>query len=437
LPSVKGAPAAFLVLYLVLRGVMLAQPGYQDDLKAYRRWAVAAAEQGLSHVYSASDMDYPPLYAYVLLPLGKAYQALSPGALAPRGGDLRVWTALAKLPPLAFDLAIAALLFQIGARAERRDEVAGGEGPWRWLLPGAYLANPAVVFDTGYWGHPDSVHSFFVLAAMSLAVSGRGALAFAALSAGTLMKPLAAPFFPLLAALVLFRSGPAGLLRGAAAAALVTLLVFLPFLLGGEAASVVQRVLLDLDAMPYTAVNAHNVWGALGGWRAASAPLVGPFSATHVGLVLFGALTVGLLVLARRLRSREGGIDEQHACVLAAAVGFGFFMFSTHMHENHLFVALPLLAAALPAGRAWRRLFVALTLAVLLNLALHDPELPGRWPFTLGGTTGVARLSHGRMFYAGELLAVRAATAFNLAVFAVFLWALARLGRSSRAAGLR
>lgn len=423
----KGAPAAFVALYLVLRGVMLFHPGYQDDLKAYRRWAVAAAEHGLGRVYSTSDMDYPPLYGYVLLPLGKIYQALSPG-------DPRVWTALVKLPPLAFDLAIAGLLFHMGARAER--EQASGGQPWRWLLPGAYLANPAVVFDTGYWGHPDSIHSFFVLAATALSASGRGALAFAALALAALMKPLAAPFFPLLAALVLLRSGAASLLRGVAAAALATGLVFLPFLLAGEAAAVVQRVLLDLDAMPYTAVNAHNVWGLFGGWRAADAPLLGPLTATHVGLAAFGALLLALLLLARRLHA-EGGVDAQRAAILAAAAFFSFFMLSTHMHENHLFVVLPLLAAAAPAGRAWRRLFVAVTVAVLMNLALHDPEIPGRWPFTLGGVTGVPRLSHGRLFHAAELQAVRLATLYNLAVFGAFLLALSRLGRSPRLAGLR
>lgn len=432
----KGAPAAFVVLYLVLRGVMLWEPGYQDDLKAYRRWAVAAADHGLGSVYSTSDMDYPPLYVYVLLPLGKLYQALSPGAGRPSGGDPRLWTALVKLPPLAFDLAIAALLFHMGTRAEREDASAGGR-PWRWLLPGAYLANPAVVFDTGYWGHPDSIHSFFVLAAMALAAAGRGSLAFAALALAALMKPLAAPFFPLLAALVLLRSGAAGLLRGVAAATLATSLVFLPFLLAGEAASVVQRVLLDLDAMPYTAVNAHNVWGLLGGWRAADAPLLGPLTATNVGMASFGALTLALLLLAYKLHARGSGIDAQQAAVLAAAVGFAFFMLSTHMHENHLFVVLPLLAAASPAGRAWRRLFVAATVAVLLNLVLHDPEIPGRWPFTLGGATGVPRLSHGRLFYAAELQAVRLATLFNLAVFSAFLLALYRLGRGPRPAGLR
>jgi hypothetical protein len=215
-------------------------------------------------------------------------------------------------------------------------------------------------------------------------------------------------------------------LRGGAAALFVSLGVFLPFLAAGEAAFVLQRVVLDIDAMPYSAVNAHNLWGALGGWRPAEAPLLGPVTATDVGLALFGAAYLWLLLLAFRLRSRDGAVPEEGAAILATAVGFSFFMLNTHMHENHLFMALPLLALALPAGSVWQRLFVAVSLGVLLNLVLHDQAVPGRWPFTLGGATAVPRPSHGRTYFAAELWAVRGAIAFNLATYAAFLLALAR-----------
>lgn len=421
------APSVFLVFYLAMRGLLLLQPGYQDDLVAYRRWAVTAAREGLSHVYRGSDMDYPPLYAYLLLPLGKAYLALSPGAGTPVGGDPAVWTALAKLPPLLFDLAIGGLLFHVGARADAAPAAGPPAGlAWRWLLPGAYLANPAVVFDTGSWGQPDSIHSFFVLTALLLAAAGRASLGFASLALAILMKPLGAPFLPLLALLALVRSGIGGLLRGLLAGACVSLLVFLPFLLDGDVGFVVGRVALDLDAMPFTAVNAHNLWGALGGWRPAAAPVLGPLSPTQLGLALF--LATYVFVLRRAWQAWAGGRagDIGVAGILAAGVGSSFFMLSTHMHENHLFAAIPLLAMALPAGAAWRRLFAATSVAVLLNLALHDPLLPSRWPFTLGGPTGVARPSHGRSYFAGELFAVRAATGLTLAVYAALGWALYR-----------
>jgi hypothetical protein len=417
---VKGAPAALFALYLALRALLLLEPGYRDDLVAYRRWAMTAVEHGLPRLYTESDFDYPPLYAYALLPLGKAYVALSPGAGTRRGGDPLVWNALAKLPPLAFDLLTAWLLWRLGA-ANDRDAVG-----WRLWLPGAYLANPAVVFDTGYWGHPDSIHSFFVLLAFVLAARGRGILAFTSLTLASLMKPLGAPFFPLLFALVLWRGGGGAVLAGVAAAAATTVLVFLPLVWNAELGSVLSRVIGDLDRMPYTSVNAHNLWGLFGGWQNAEAPLVGPLSASQIGLLLFGAAYLALLLTAWRWRG-TGGIDTARATALAAGVAAAFFLLATHMHENHLFVAIPLLAATLPAFDRLRRPFVLVSLAVLLNLALHDPGIAGSWPLRLGGETDVARLSFGRHFFTAELLAVRAATLSSVLVLAFFLVGLMRV----------
>jgi hypothetical protein len=411
---VKGAPAAFFALYLALRAFLLFEPGYRDDLVAYRRWAMTAVEHGLPRLYPESDFDYPPLYAYALLPLGKAYVALSPGAGTRRGGDPAVWNALAKLPPLVFDLLTAWLLWRLGAGKD------GDAVRWRLLLPGAYLANPAVVFDTGYWGHPDSIHSFFVLLAFVLAARGRGVLAFTSLTLASLMKPLGAPFFPLLGALVLWQGGVAAVLGGAAAAAVTAIVAFLPLVWNGDLGFVLSRVIGDLDRMPYTSVNAHNLWGIFGGWQNAEAPLLGPLSASEIGLALFGAFYLVLLPIAWRWRG-AGGIDTTRATALAAGVAAAFFLLATHMHENHLFVAIPLLAATLPTCDGLRRYFVLVSLAVLLNLALHDPGIAGSWLLHFGGETDVARLSFGRHFFAAELLAVRLATLASVLMLAFFL----------------
>jgi Gpi18-like mannosyltransferase len=406
--------ALSLLAYLGLRGALLFVPGYEDDLKAYRRWALSAARHGIASVYRESDMDYPPLYAYVLAPLGRAYLALVPSELARRPrGDMSVWTPLAKLPPLAFDLLTAALLALIVRR-----ELGPGSG-FVVGVPAAYLLNPAVVFDTGVWGHPDSIHSFFVLAAFACVGSRLWLLSWPALALATMMKPLGAPFAPLLLAAGLWRDGWrrsfVGLVAGTATAALL----FAPFLAAGEGRAVLERIAGDIDRMPFTSVNAHNLWWALGPWRAAEDPLLGPLTATQMGLLLFAA--VYALVL-RRLGARMApGTDTQELLGLASLVAVSFFMLATHMHENHLFAALPLFSPLLTRGPRQAWLFAALSLGVLANLMLHDQAIPGGWPFTLGGETTVPRPSHGRVFFAAELAAVRLAVAFNLAVFAALL----------------
>jgi hypothetical protein len=405
--------ALLLALYLGLRALFLLTPGYADDLKAYKRWAVAAASSGIARVYADSDMDYPPAYAYVLAPLGRTWLALTDARERRRGLADGLWTALAKLPPLAGDLVTAALLFALG---RRRDRATG------LVLAWAYLLNPAVLFDTGHWGHPDSLLGALALGAF-WAVGARPALAAVLLSLALWTKPLAAPLVPLLGALVLRRHGLRGALRAAAAAAAASLLVFAPFLAGGHGRIVMERVAGDLDAMPFTSVNAHNLWFTLGPWRSAEAPLVGRLTATEVGMLLFGAFTA--LVVARAWRLGDASVEQRMG--LAALSAAGFFLLATHMHENHLFTALPLLAALVASGRGWRVAYAALSLALLLNLVLHDPVLAGLGPLRLGGLTDVPRPSHGRSYYAAELLAVRAATAYTLtAITAVAAWGLCR-----------
>jgi Gpi18-like mannosyltransferase len=415
---------ALALAYLALRAALLLDPGYADDLLAYRRWALAGVSHGLGSLYGRSDMDYPPLYAYVLTPLGHVYTALVPKALrAPARVDPAAWTALVKLPPLVFDLAIAALLARLGARVG---------GRWRYRLPALYLLNPAVIFTTGYWGQPDSVHSFFALAAF-LAVLGRRAWpGFVLLVLATLMKPLAAPLFPLLLLVAVLRHGWRQSALGLAAAAATALLLFAPFFARDGTAFVLGRVLGDLDAMAFTTVNAHNAWWLLAPWRDAEASWLGPLTPTQLGLAAFGAIYLALLArLVLRDGERRHGITSAEVLATASLVALSFFMLATHMHENHLFLAVVLLAALVPEGRAWVWAYAAVSAGLLANLALHGLSMPV-WPLMLGGSTEVARPSHGRTFYAAELGATYLASLWNLAVFAwILAQSLRRGGRLS------
>jgi hypothetical protein len=118
--------------------------------------------------------------------------------------------------------------------------------------------------------------------------------------------------------------------------------------------------------------------------------------------------------------------------LLSLGVVFSFFMLSTHLHENHLFLAIPLALALVPCDRPGTRTFAilatALTVGGFLNLLLHDLVIPTRFPFTLGGPTSTMNVHMRRPFYAGELAAIRFAVLWNLAVFAAFLWAVLRRG---------
>jgi hypothetical protein len=479
--------------YALLRWVLLLQAGYVPDMNAYKRWALRASQEGIAQVYATSDMDYPPLYAWVLAPVGTVYGWIEPRATrvwtdpeaSAAAAGSNVFNLLVKLPPLLFDLGIGWILFRLGKRADADRSQArpgtGGRGPherrrlpWSFVLPVAYLMNPAVIMDVAYWGQPDSVHTFFVLAAflalgfpglLWIRLPGRRAGASAGVGGGmplrvgppvdppagswrdarsawpawvllalaTLMKPLGAPFFPLLLLLTVVWCGWRGAVIGGLAAMATVLVIFAPFLLAGQTASVFRRVVGDVALMPFTSSNAHNVWWVLGAWKPADDPVVGPLSKTHFGLLAFGAAYLALLGAARRERAAaRGRLTGSMGLLLSLGVAFSFFMLSTHMHENHLFIAIPLALALVPFDRPGDRTFAflagALTVGVLLNLVLHDLVIPERFPFTLGGPTGAMNEHLKRPFYAGELAAIRFSVLWNLAVFAAFLWAVLRRG---------
>jgi hypothetical protein len=243
---------------------------------------------------------------------------------------------------------------------------------------------------------------------------------------GAMMKPLGAPFFPLLLLLSWARYGLARTFVGGATAVLVLALVFSPFILSGQLGPTVDRVFGDALLMAHTSSNAHNLWWVVGAWRDSEAPWLGPLTATHVSMILFALFYGVVLWKAHRLqRAQSGGIREPQVLVLTLLIAFTFFMVATHMHENHLFAAVPLALPLVLVRGSWGRrgvwIYAAISLAVLLNLVLHDPKLTLHPPFSWGGPTGAENPHLERPLLVGERWAIRISTLFNLALFAGLL----------------
>ena len=380
---------ATLAVLAVARIWLATTPGYPPDLNTYKLWSLQAGLHGVQTVYDdragAGDLqwrpgnyDYPPLYAYILAPIGAIYGRIHPGVARGLEGS-RVLGFLVKIPPLVFDILIAAL---IGAIASRFGSWKGSRSRLGWGAACLYLMQPAVLFDSGYWGQPDVIHVFFVLLALILILVRRPEWGWVAAALGCLMKPLAAPFLPLLALATLLRSGPRRLGTGVAAALATGIVVFLPFIVTGRGPAVLQRVLFDVDVMPYTSVNSHNLWWLLGPWRSSQDPWIGPVNKTIVGLTLFGIAYVFILWRLWKIeRGRPAAppgpeqtdlAGEDHWFIAAAGVAFSFFFFSTHMHENHLFGAIPFLILLAHRGRGWTALALLVGLVSFINMANHD-----------------------------------------------------------------
>ncbi len=470
-PRVDPRPrvlALFVAAIVLVRFWLMALPGYPPDLNTYKSWSLRAGLAGVETIYDpGSSFDYPPLYGYLLAPAGKAFSwVYSPEDLRrpePRAGESRAGEAsipaptanpvyeqastllsvLVKVPPLLFDLALAALLGYLILRYRAWEAV----GSWRGWKPALlYLAQPAVLFVSAYWGQPDAVETFFILLALLLILMRRPELGWVAAALGLLMKPLAAPFFPLLALATLLRSGWRRVITGGLAGIATMLAGFLPFFLTGRTRMVIEKFISDIEAMPYTTVNGHNLWWLLLRWHPANEPLVGPLTAKQLALGAFGLVYLFILwwVWKRETAAMQAGPAERasaaypaqpgrrsqkqapsrdnpsrhlprpsippgvprgvprgvppsapswrfsgdaHWYIAALAVALSFFALSTHMHENHLFPAIAFVLILAGSGRHWQLFAVLVGVAVFVNCATHDLVVGDLLLSKVGGTS--------------------------------------------------
>jgi len=238
-----------------------------------------------------------------------------------------LFTFLSKTPALLFDAVLAAILY--GLVAHRRTWGAARAGPdWGRTAAFVYLWNPVVLWYSAYSGTPDSIHSSLMLASLALLGAGRLAGASVSLSAAGMMKPLAAPLVPLLAVVAAARGGVRGVLLAGSAGLATAVLAFLPFLLAGKGAVVLDRVLGDVDAMPFMSVNAHNLWWLLGGWKDATVPIVAGMTPKTIGVALFLTALTALLARSRSWLSGKGAelaYYTSQLMLLGAAINASFF----------------------------------------------------------------------------------------------------------------
>jgi hypothetical protein len=136
------------------------------------------------------------------------------------------------------------------------------------------------------------------------------------------------------------------------------------------------------------------------------------------------------LVRLRRHKLQGRVLSPQQILAVAAMVSFSFFIFSTHLHEHHLFATVPLLASFAVQNRLWRNIFVGVSLGVFVNCWLHDTPMDSpHWPYTIGGTTSIEHPPRfDRTYYVGELVAIWSSVLFNLAVYAVTIMGVLRTG---------
>jgi hypothetical protein len=356
-----------------------------DD--SWRAWSYHAATRGPWNLYGPrghtvrfGDIDapvvYPPLALDELAIVGRVHMAIHGGQFE----DNVALTTTIKGAIVLLDAALSTLIFLTVRRA------AGSSRAW-WAAM-AYWANPAVLMTTTL-GYIDVFFAIPAVGAVVAASDGRPWLAGVLFTAAVTTKPQGLFVGPVVA-LALWNAGGAGggvrrVREAVAASALSAAIVAVPVVAAGKIFQMLRSVAV-LAGHDMLSALAFNVWWIVsylfmaaaargGGLRAAVSARAEIVQHTYAMARGFpNPRVVALLILAAAVlwaletawHARDLGLHTG----LAAFVVVAYFTLSVQVHENHFFLALPLLAVASALRPAFSRVFMALTVTFALNLYL-------------------------------------------------------------------
>jgi len=394
-----------LAFRLVLALVVFPGEGLSSDLGFFESWATTLAKVGPGAFYAtAGSANYPPGYMYVLWLVGVVGNAFG-------GSSEHATLLLLKIPAIAEDVALAALLY-----------VAAGRwfGGRAGLLAAAiYLFIPVTWYDSALWGQVDAVGTLVMVAAVILLVEGWSEPAAALAAFSLLIKPQDAivlvVVIPVLVRRHLLRpgsgpvpalgprlvglnlrlggllsaQGPVRLATAIAAGALAGIVPLLPFDIGryapasladvpviSQVAGLIGLFVSDGGQFSYLTANAFNPWALVGDHSLASIAGGSGGTWTADSLIIIGAVqavTLGALLLAAAGLLVAGGLllraDRLSIVLGFTLVAVAFYILPTRVHERYLFPAFG--SGALLAAAAARWAWGYLGLGLLNTINLH------------------------------------------------------------------
>ena len=333
-------------------------------------------------------VEYPPATLYALAAVGCAYRAYDPYY-----DDGPALNTAVKLSILLGDAGVCLALWALLRRQSL--EAARLAVLFYWL-------NPAAILDGAYLGYLDPWLGALTMAAVLALERRRFAVCGATLALTLLTKLQVALVLPMFAVRLLQQAGASrwvkASLAAVAAAAAVTAVIVAPFARIGAFPNMVQGAGRAFHHDMLSAENANLWWiftwilrasygvRELGAWTAFTMPvrILGISRAMELGYPnprLIGTALGGATMLWAFWRVRGGAL----AAVLASGAFaiHAYTLLSVQVHENHFYLALPLMAAAGAVRPRLRAPYVLASAVCFFNLFLmqglgKDLPLPPR-----------------------------------------------------------
>jgi hypothetical protein len=389
---------------LLLRLAALPLPG-AGDVDPWKVWSYNAVTDGVTALYGTGSppsqadfrfhdkvapVNYPPLALYELGAVGRLY-SLATGGQFP---DTVALTVVIKLLPVIFEVGLAAVLFGSLRRTADEDRA-------RWGVL-SYWLNPAAIVCASVGGYLDTLPALPALGAIVAASAGWPAAAGALTASAALTKPQGALVVPavLLAVWNVGSGERAARLKRLAAAVAGGLIVSAILLAPVVRAGVWPNMVFMLKTMGddrNLSMSGYNLW-----WLAGHAMTVG--YASIRGASVSAALTAPVAYVSFD-RAAAHGLPHLRAVgtlLAAASIGWGvwigrksadlplvaavaafsvcsYALLATRVHENHAFLAVPLLAMAAAGRQRFTRALWAVSAWFTLNVVFYGITDDGRF----------------------------------------------------------
>lgn len=346
-----------LLVALAIRLHYAPHGGYFYDLNAYVNWG-QTVDAHFFTVYSVfPTANYPPLAMYLCAFGVTAVSIINPILHIPvpynvfLSGELAT---LEKLPAMICDLILTAVFFGLARRTL--------SFWWSFGFAAVYALSPAVILISADWGQMDGIFALCLVLAFWFAIKRQPVGAGILFGLALMLKPQPIVLTPVLLVFI-WHSGWRAVLKSGAAIVATCVIICLPYLIPPKIQLFVMLQNIVNSVTPFSSSYAYNMWWGLGReFRHASDPVIGPFSATLIGWIIFFTVLTGVCLLIWRVP------NPVTLLVGAAVVMYAFFDFTTGQHERYLFPALPLFLFAAMWQRRYLVWYGIATAACYLNM---------------------------------------------------------------------
>ena len=338
-------------------------PGYPYDVRSLVVWTWIAREHGPAAVpgysllatpgdawsgqpYAAATYPYPPVPQYLFWLVGKIAR-----------GDQTEQAF--KMVSTSIVLVGGIVLYSLLRRLRVSKAMAV-------LTTGAYVFNPAILFDSAIWGQTDSLLALFLLLGVAGIITESASLTWCGILLAFLTKQTGALLAPVLMALGIFRLGTRRFAGGLPSAVLVVFLVLTPLFLAGLHPSATYRpfvtkalefgTIRSMDpANAVVSQTAFTLWSAvtgltgLHGWAQQAFPdyVATPFGLSYFTLsrVVFALFVFTLTFILFRAR---GAYSPGVVFLTVAAYAVAAAVLLTRVHARYLYFGVLFAVASQP-----------------------------------------------------------------------------------------